>query len=138
MSQDMSTANFPRDLTKVREGMKVYDRNGKDIGKVDRVYMGSVSEKQDEYGEGASTPSSPGSGTAAPARGTIVGNVARAFGDDEELPDVLQKRLLREGFVRVEGGGLLGADRYVTPDQIVSVSGDRVDLRVAKDELIKR
>ncbi len=135
MSQDMSTANFPRDLTKVREGMKVYDRTGKDIGKVDRVYMGSVSEKQDEYGEGASTPSSPGRG---PLPDTLMKDVVKAFDPNEQLPDVLQKRLLREGFVRVEGGGLFGADRYVTPDQIASVSGDRVDLRVAKDELIKR
>jgi hypothetical protein len=33
---------------------------------------------------------------------------------------------------------LFAADRYVLPDQIAGVSGDRVRLKVSRDELIKR
>ena len=45
---------------------------------------------------------------------------------------------MQQGFIRIDSAGLFAADRYVTPDQIVSVSGDALTLNVSQDELMKR
>ena len=48
-----------------------------------------------------------------------------------------RQRLLLQGFVRIDANGLFAADRYVTPEQIASVSADGLMLNVSKDELVK-
>ncbi len=125
------TAPDRNPLTLVREDMDVYDVNGDHIGEVEFVYLGETNPTASERGQGSATVTDPR------MRGeTIVDVVARAFADDE-VPDVLQRRLLHEGYIRVEGDGLFASDRYVLPTQIASVSGEGVRLNVPRSELIK-
>ncbi|HZQ10745.1 MAG TPA: hypothetical protein VFD70_29475 [Anaerolineae bacterium] len=117
-------------LEQAKEGMKVYDRDGNEIGTVDRVYLGEVSPKQDEMGKGPATvePRQP--------TNEVTDVLRRAFSNDD-LPEVLRNRLLRNGFLHMDAKGILAPDRYVLPDQIASVSGDRITLRASRQELIK-
>ncbi len=133
-------------LTHVHDGMHVLDRNGKEVGKVDAVYFGEVNEKLDERGEGAATAREQRDtrtvvglplNTTMPSQ-TGVGGVippGSQLGIDN-LPDVVRNRLLRLGFIRI-GGGILHGPRYVLPEQIATVQGNRVNLNIASDELIK-
>jgi hypothetical protein len=50
----------------------------------------------------------------------------------------LQSKLLMDGYVRMDASGLFASDRFITPDQIARVDGDRVYLTVNRDQLIKR
>jgi hypothetical protein len=49
----------------------------------------------------------------------------------------MRARLLRHGFIRIDTSGLFAADRYAMPEQLASVSNDRVTLRVTREELMK-
>lgn len=121
-------------LEGIHEGMDVFDREGNRIGTVERVFLGNVSEETSDSGGGAATEA----GTGPPRDKSLVDIFAEGFAGEEQMPDELQERLYREGFVRVDATGLFASDRYILPEQIASVSGDRVSLRVARDELIKR
>ena len=122
-----------RILTQVYEGMEVYDRTGDKIGTVEHVYLGDVSEGADVSGAGPATASGPGR-----RESSLIQDFAAAFNAGDDVPEVLRQRLRRQGFIRIDSTGLFAADRYVTPDQISDVTGDRVTLRVTRDELIKR
>ena len=65
-------------------------------------------------------------------------SLEEVFDPVDELEEDMRARLWRSGFVRVEGPGLMAEDRYVLPDEIASVSGDRVDLNITKDDMIRR
>lgn len=118
-------------LTQIKEGMDVYSRDSEHIGEVERVFFGSVSEEESEKGVGAATADSP----RMRERGWLD-DLADVFRTDD-IPQVLQNRYLREGFIRIDSAGLFAGDRYATPNQIASVSGDRVILKVNKNELFK-
>jgi hypothetical protein len=60
------------------------------------------------------------------------------FAANDELPEELRSRLLRHGYIRIDGSGLFASDYYVISDQIASVSKDRLQLNVLRDQLIKR
>ena len=53
------------------------------------------------------------------------------------MPGPARAKLLRTGYIKVDGGFLIATDRYVPADEIASVSDDTVHLRVPKGELIK-
>lgn len=118
-------------LSQVRKGMRVSDSAGKEIGTVDWVHL------SDE------DPDTPQAETVTPGavdyreRTSLIDFIANAFRVDD-VPEVLQNRLLRDGFLRVDADGLFAADRYVLPEQIRSVSDDQVMLGVTKDDLVKR
>lgn len=111
----------------VREGMTVVDSAGDDVGKVEGLKMGDPGAVTEAGNELQDTG--------------FLGDVARAFVGDEREPDVpapARARLLRSGYVKVDGAGFLfETDRYVPADMIASVDGDTVHLRVPKDRLIK-
>lgn len=116
-------------LRSIAEGMKVFDRERHEIGKVEYVQFGD------------DNPATPEVEAAAPntlddRRSTLVDAIADAFGDDD-LPEEIRQRLLLQGFVRIDANGLFAAGRYVTPEQIASVSADGLMLNVSKDELVK-
>lgn len=116
-------------LRSIEEGMKVYDRERHEIGKVEYVRFGD------------DDPTTPEAEAAAPntlddGPRTLVDAIADAFGDDD-LPEEIREKLLLQGFVRIDAKGLFAADRYVTPEQIASVSGEGLMLNVTKDELVK-
>ncbi|MHA6692941.1 hypothetical protein [Devosia sp. A449] len=118
-------------LEDIRKDMAVYDQSRHEIGVVDFVRFGDED------------PDSPGPETAGPnpidenKRGSFIENLLDVFGPDD-LPEVLRARLVRSGFVRIDGEGLFSADRYIMPDQIQSVAGGKVTLKVDKSDLMKR
>lgn len=118
-------------LRQVHEGMTVYDAEDDEIGEVEEVYLGAVSQESELDVEPA-TVSRP----YIPGEGSLLDLIAEVF-DAEDMPEEVAERLLRSGFIRVESSSLFGPDRYVTPDQIASVSGDSVRLRVSGSELIE-
>ena len=108
----------------VREGMKVIDRDDKQIGAVEYVKMGD--------------PQAVTTAGNERETGGLAGQIARTVFEDETEPDVPEPQraqLVRHGFLKVDGEGLFGADRYVRADQIANVSDERVILNVSKDEL---
>lgn len=127
--------DFGRDniLTRVREGMDVYDRDGKRVGAVDRVYMGSVGDRRVESGAESHAVSE----ADAPPEGGLAENLMAAFAADSDLPETIRQRLMYNGFMRVDGHGLLGSGRLVERQQIESVAGDRVILNASQSDLLK-
>jgi hypothetical protein len=116
-------------LRSIEEGMKVYDRERHEIGKVEYVRFGD-----DDPATADVEAASPNTLDDGPR--TLVDAIADAFGDDD-LPEEIREKLLMQGFVRIDAKGLFAADRYVTPEQIASVSGEGLMLNVTKDELVK-
>lgn len=112
----------------VEQGMKVFDRNHHEIGKVEWVQFGD---------DDPDTPETEASGPSFERDDeSLFDIIAKAFTTDN-VPEELKERLALQGFVRIDAEGLFAADRYVMPEQIDSVSGDGLTLNVTKDELIK-
>lgn len=113
-------------LAAVAEGMRVVDAAGDEIGKVDRLHMGD-----------------PDAVTVSPAeddaqRGTIFDDFAGlVFAEGSGLPETLRGRLLREGFLHVDGKGWFDTDYFVLPEQVAAVGGGVVRLTVGKNDLIE-
>lgn len=110
-------------IERIREGMRVIDAAGGDIGAVEFVKMGDP---------GATTV-----GADAPRDGGFLQDIAGVFGFDSEpdLPDELRARLMRVGFIKIDGKGLTDSDRYVMADKIAGVSSDTVRLTLPKNRL---
>jgi hypothetical protein len=108
----------------VREGMKVVDAAGNEIGKVDFVRMGD-----------------PQAATVSPAQvqrtGGLFENVADAIAapDADDLPETIAGELLRVGYLRIDAKGWFNKDRFVPADAITDVAGDTVRIALTKDEL---
>jgi hypothetical protein len=117
-------------LEAVQHGMRVYDSSGEEIGTVDYVQFGDEDPSTEKVESATVSP-------AVQRDETILDAVQHMFRVDE-IPDALQARLLRFGFVRIDAKGLFAADRYITPDQIASVADDKVALNVGKDALTRR
>lgn len=116
-------------LRSVEQGMKVFDRSHKEIGKVEWVQFGD---------DDPDTPDLEATGISEIYDNdkTLFDIFAQAFRSDE-LPEEVRRKLLHQGFVRIDAAGLFAADRYVTPDQIDSVSGEGLMLNVDKEQLVK-
>lgn len=122
-------------LTRVREGMQVFDREGKKVGKVTEVFFG-VDDANIEEGVGSQAGlTAPAGDSGTQSAGAFGASLEAAFGSGDQGPDVLRRRLERSGYMRIEGG-LLSSDRFAMPDQIERVQGDRVDLRVIANQLL--
>ena len=98
-------------FARIEEGMAVYDRDGKRVGKVADCYPGG----EDLADLGALPADSP------------LGAVPTAY----------RSRLAYEGYVEI-AAGFLGGHRYATGGQIAAVEGGRVQLNVAGDELARK
>jgi hypothetical protein len=118
-------------LEQVQQGMKVVDRLQHEIGKVDYVKLSDDDPTTPEVE--AAEPDRSGE-----RRETIIDTIADVFHPDDDLPEAIRARLLQQGFIRIDSAGLFAADRYVTPDQILSVAGDTLTLNVSRDELVKQ
>lgn len=108
-------------INQVREGMRVVDVTGEDLGTVELVQMGdpeAVTVQDDALHE----------------PGDVIRDV---FGVGEpDVPEPLRSRLLRSGYVKIDGPGWIDTDRYVTADVIGGITGETVTLTVAKDHLL--
>lgn len=99
----------------VQNGMHVFDSTGRDVGEVEYVQFGDP--------EAMTTR-----GNEASAEGLVGGIIASVKGSEPDVPQPIKDRLLRWGFVKIDGPGLTDTDRYVRADRIVGVDGDRVVL----------
>jgi hypothetical protein len=97
-------------IEQVREGMRVVDATGKDVGRVEFVQLGD------------------------PDAVTTQGQ-ARA-GIEPRVPGELAERLMRIGFVKVDRKGFFKSDAYVGADEIDRVEGEIVHLLVKDDALL--
>mgnify|MGYP001313382605 FL=1 len=114
-------------LSRINEGMDVFDRTGDKIGEVDYVYFGETDVATPEV-EAQSVSNRD------PREDTLVDLVADAFRADD-MPDELRQRLQMHGFLKLSTG-MLRSDRYVLPEQIASITSNAVHLNVALDELL--
>jgi hypothetical protein len=105
----------------VRDGMRVVDSAGRTVGDVAYVQMGDA--------EAATTRG------AAQAASGIVQAFVDVGESEPDVPEPLRSRLLRHGFVKIDGPGLTDTDRYVRADRIAGVVGEVVTLTVPREEL---
>lgn len=120
----------------IEEGMDVYDRGNNRIGTVERIYYGEMGSSEPTSSIEDATGPLTGDDTEYPMGDTFMENIAEAFTGGAEIPETLRGRLLREGFIYVNGAGLFADDLYVLPDQVATISDDKVILRTDRDELI--
>lgn len=115
----------------VQIGMKVFDSEGRHVGKVDDL----------KFPENAVAPevepADVGGERYEPADNPVIEAVADAFGR-EDIPEPLRSQLLRDGYVHLDAAGLFAADRFVLPEQIARVDPDGLYLNVTTDALIKK
>jgi hypothetical protein len=112
-------------IAEVVFGMTVVDNTGAEVGKVELVKMGdpdAVTTQGQRVGE---------------SEGVVHALADSIFGSEPDVPGPLAGRLLRMGYVKVDGKGLLEADRYVASDQIAAVDDNTVRLKVPKDQLTR-
>lgn len=111
-----------RPIASVYAGMRVVDSAGAVVGTVEYVKMGdpeAVTTQGQELGPR-----------------TLLGEIVESIvGPEPDLPPTLAARLLRIGFVKVNGRGPFAADRYVASDEIAEVNGDTVHLAVPQERL---
>jgi hypothetical protein len=115
-------------MAQIREGMEVYDKDEKKVGKVDTLFMGAAAD-----GMLSGVEPARGTGPETTENDTLIANIGRAF--DDGLPEVMRNRLRHNGFIRVRGGFLRG-DRFALREQIGAVVGDRVILNVRAEEMV--
>jgi hypothetical protein len=117
---ESTDSSASRIINQVQEGMRVVDANGEELGRVDHLRMGD-----------------PEAATVDTAQPGDEGLLGAFFGDAEpDVPEPLRSRLLRSGYVKIDGKGWLGTDRYVTADAIGNVAGETVTLTIGKDHLL--
>lgn len=102
-------------IEQVREGMKVVSAAGEAVGTVESFKMGDPEANTTE-GQ-----------LVGQRRGPIAEFMANAFGGGPDVSEEQAERLLRLGYIRIDGPGL-GADSYRAADQLDRVEGDTVYL----------
>lgn len=107
-------------LQNVREGMRVVDASGTDIGTVATVKMG---DPEAVTAEGQETE-----------RHGLYGMVADALSGGPDIPAERQERLLRLGYVEIDTHGI-GRHLVAAADRIDRVTTDDVVLSVSADAL---
>ncbi len=112
-------------LANIKEGMPVRDSAGHSVGTVKDVYFGTSSDEAEAY----TTQTIVG-----PDDGGIAPDIADTFGAGNALPDMIRKRLLTHGYIRIDVG--IGNGHFAMADQVADVSKDGVRLSVPKDELV--
>lgn len=115
----------------LHEGMSVVDSAMHEIGTVETFRVTDEVPGQPDVDAAGVSP------VFEEERETLAGILADVFRPDEQLPREMQEKALREGFVRLDADGLFAADRYIFPEQIDRVEGDRLVLAVRKEDLLK-
>jgi hypothetical protein len=124
MDQDQAGQEFPPSDSlpqRSSEGMIVYDSAGEVVGTVRVVYFGGASD------EAIQKALHPDTGETELSR----------------LPKELAVRLMKQGYILIEGPDVPGSKRYIGPEQIdgvfpLEIEGtvnEVVRLRITRDEL---
>ncbi|MFC3300551.1 hypothetical protein FJV46_08655 [Arthrobacter agilis] len=101
-------------LESVREGMTVFDASGDAVGTVAGVKMGDPEAVTAE-------------GQQSEGLGGIAGALVSAFDARSDLPEERRERLLRLGYIEIDGSGL-GNNSFEAADAIDRVKDDGVFL----------
>jgi hypothetical protein len=117
-------------LAQVKEGMDVFNSANKRIGTVEAVYLGAESEAE-LFGTEPATDDSP------KLPGTRVHRMVAELFDPSEVPEEIAERLRYSGYLRIDPAALFTGDRYVTPDEIASVSDKGVFLRTGHADKVE-
>ncbi|NEE04489.1 hypothetical protein [Phytoactinopolyspora halotolerans] len=108
-------------MAEVREGMRVLDRSGQELGSVEDLKMGDL---------GADTSA----GQLMDERTDMVQELGRAFTGGSDMPPQLAERLRRLGYLKASRT-MSPVDVYVAGDQIERVDNGTVYLNVERDDL---
>lgn len=150
----VGNADAGETLTTVREGFRVVDASGDEIGKVRDLRSGDASAAtadapMDSGDSGGATRllaapggvGTGGTGTAGSAGG--AGGAAAIFalgqtgdGGEPNVDEPAWSRLSRVGFIKIDAKGWFASDRYAAADEVARVEGETVYLSVSKDQLI--
>jgi hypothetical protein len=108
----------PSQLAGIWVGMPVIDATGRLVGSVKYIKRGTPTADRPTADEDLETA------------------FARALTETEPQVDAeLAEELVRQGFLKVTGAGLMDNDLYVLPDQIAVADDDAVRLSAAVTEL---
>ena len=119
------------DMTRIKDGMTVFNKDGDKIGKVDYVQFGD----EDPNTLGVETVSAMD--TADEVTTNIVTSLAKTLFDEEDrIPQELRDRLNRSGYFRLNSSGFFESDYYVPLNRVTSIVGENVHIGTTKDELI--
>jgi hypothetical protein len=113
-------------MFEIREGMAVYEVDGRRLGAVRTVFLGSRSGA----GGAAATPPDAVMDADSGLDDPVVA-LAR-----DRLPQEIQAFLRQGGFIHIDTAGICYVDCYAIPEQIASVNDGRVTLTVSRDELL--
>jgi hypothetical protein len=119
----MASDESGQPIAAVRKGMRVVDSDGLDIGAVERVKMG------DPLGLTADRQ------VAGEVDSFLDHVVESVSGPEPDVSPGLAGRLVRLGYVKVDGEGFADRDRYVAADEIADVTTDEVHLSIPQDQL---
>jgi len=108
-------------IKEIREGMRVLDANGDEVGTVEDLKMGS-SDAATAQGQ-----------TTEDTDGLVEDLATGLVGEGSELSDEQRERLLRLGYIKVDRKGVLKGHLYVAGDDIQRVSDDSVHLTFTPD-----
>jgi hypothetical protein len=120
--------SFPQTI---HVGMKVVDKDHKAIGEINDLRF------PENAIDPAVEPAELDAKDRDPRPHSILGEIAEAFREDD-MPEAVRERLLREGYIRIDADAPFTADHFALPSQIASASGDEVVLNIGRDELITR
>lgn len=109
--------------TEVKIGMDVYDRDDNLIGTVEDLRF-------------ADPAAAEGTSPTDARQASLIDNLADALWP-QDMPEAQRSRLLQEGYILLDAKGILHSDRYIVPEQIASVSGDKITLKGHRDDLQK-
>jgi hypothetical protein len=119
---DIMRAPGERPMERIREGMRVVDAAGEEIGTVEFVQMGDS--------QAVTLGADAGDEDRIVERGDTFD-----WGDEPDLPESLRARLMRTGFIKVDVKGLFTGSRYVATEEIDSVAGETVTLAITRDQM---
>jgi hypothetical protein len=120
MAQPLSERDSgDRFLAQVRNGMQAYDHRGIEIGTVERVYCGLPRANQNV------------------ADTSQIEAIAQDVVGGDRLPQMLCTHLLEQGFICIDRPGPCAEDRYLMPEQIDRIEGDRIHLGVPLERAIQ-
>lgn len=109
----------------VRQGMRVVDAAGEDVGTVEELKMGD-SDAQTPQGQ-----------TTGDADSGLMHDVAQVFtGGEPDVPPEMAERMLRLGYIKIDAKGVFSGDLYAVADRIDHVARDTVHLNVERSHLL--
>lgn len=119
------------DVTRIKEGMTVYNKSGDKIGTVDYVQFGD----EDPNKTGVETVTAMN--TAYDNTTNIVKSLADILvNEGDHIPQELRDRLNRSGYIRLNSSGFFESDYYIPLNTVTGVMGENIHIGTTKDELI--